>query len=232
MISLQNTDAIIAVSLSFFAFVFSITLSGTIQAYMARLMGDDTASRMGFADFNPFIHIGFFDLIYFILIDVMLGNLIPVNILEIKQNKRPLRLFLVFGSRTITHILLAIGTGFSMILINATAKTVTTTTSLDPLQMVSSMREQLPPVLYVMSLLCAAMTFTNIFLGAFSLLRDTIYGVLLCKFEKDPSFVAYINPIMIFGFLLIWIFFARQIMVLLGGIVAIGVTLCGSMCGL
>lgn len=230
MISLQNTDAIIAVSLSFFAFALSITLSGTIQAYMARLMGDDTASRMGFADFNPFIHIGFFDLIYFILIDVMLGNLIPVNILEIKQSRRPLRLFLVFGSRTITHILLAIGTGFSMILINATAKTAPTA-SLDPLLMVARMREQLPPALYVISLLCAAMTFTNIFLGAFSLLRDTIYGVLLCKFEKDPSFVAYINPIMIFGFLLIWIFFARQIMVLLGGIVAAGVTLCGSMCG-
>lgn len=231
MISLQNTDSIIAVSLAFFAFTLSITVSGTVQAYVAKLMGDDTASQMGFADLNPFMHIGFFDLIYFILIDVMLGNLIPINILEIKQTKRPLRLFLVFGSRAITHIVIAIISGFSMILINATTR-VTTATTLDPVQMVANLREQLPPALYVISLLCAAMTFSNIFLGAFALLRDSIYGVLLFKFEKDPSFIAYINPIMIFGFLLIWIFFARQIMILLGSVVAAGVTLCGAACGL
>ena len=229
MISLQNTDAIIAVTLSFFAFALSITFSGTIQSYVARLMGDDTATKMGYADFNPFMHIGFFDLIYFILIDVMLGNLIPVNILEIKRTKRPLRLFLVFGSRTMTHLVLAIVAGFFMIFINAS--TVAATATIDPLQLVSNLRANLPPHLYVLSLLCAAMTFTNIFLAAFALLRDTIYGVLLCKFEKDPSFVSYINPIMIFGFLLIWIFFARQIMGLLGALVSVAVTICGSACG-
>lgn len=231
MISLQNTDVIIAVSLSFFAFALSITVSGTIQALIAKLMGDDTASRLGFADLNPLMHIGLFDLIYFILIDVMLGNLIPINIHEIKQSKRPLRLFLVFGARTITHLTLAIISCFAMIIINASAQSSRVTT-LDPIQLVANLREHLTPALYIISLLCAAMTVANIFLGAFTFLRDSVYGVLLCKFEKDPSFAEYINPIMIFGFLLIWIFFARQIMLLLGTIVSTAVTFCGSLCGL
>lgn len=230
MISLQNTDAIIAVTLSFFTFVFSITLSGTMQAYVARLMGDDTASNLGFADFNPFIHIGFLDLLYFILVDVMLGNLIPINMLEVKRTRRPLRLTMIFGARTITHLTLAIVSGFLMLVINASI--IPASLPIDPTQLLVNMRTQLPAHLYILSSLCASMTFANIFLSVFALLRDTIYGVLLCKYEKDPSFVSYINPIMIFGFLLLWIFFARQILMFIGGFVSMAVSMCGSLCGM
>ncbi|MCL5436309.1 MAG: hypothetical protein M1549_00325 [Candidatus Dependentiae bacterium] len=229
MISLQNTDAIIAVSLSFFAFALSITASGTLQAYIARLMGDETATNLGYADFNPFTHLGLFDLIYFVLINVMLGNLVPIDITEIRQNRRPLRLFLLFGSRTMVHLLLAIITGLLMIAITTSWAAMGTTA--DPVQLVANLRMGLPPYLYIVSLLCASMTFANIFLASFALVRDTVYGVLLCKFEKDPSFAVYINPILIFGFLLLWILFSRQILALLGAIVSFAITLCGSACG-
>src|SRR3989339_2026109 len=117
MISLQNVDAVIRTSLMFFAYLFSITLAGTVQSLVTRWMGDDTADKAGFSEFNPFIHIGIFDLIFFILTEFMIGTPIPIEIRSIRSSWRPLRIFLAFGSRCLVYLSLAVSSLLAMALL-------------------------------------------------------------------------------------------------------------------
>lgn len=201
MISLQNNAAIISTTLSFFAFVFSITAAGTFQAYVARWMGDNTASRLGFADFNPLLHLGFLDLIFFALLDLMIGNPIPVNIEHVRSRRRNLRLGFIFESRALAHLICAIISQFFLVLIISSHGAMG----------VANIRAALPSHFYILSIFFGIMTTTNSILAAFTAIRDTMYWVVLYQLEKDSSFASYVNPLLFFGVIIFWIFLAQPI---------------------
>lgn len=196
-------------TLLFFAYVFSITTTGSLQARINRWMGDESADEAGFSEFNPFIHIGLFDLIFFILVQFMIGSPIPVDIRNIKKNHRPIRLFLTFGFRAIMYLVLAVTASIALALL---IKTQVGTKILNQPQSFLSMAEQgTSPLVFVLSLFLGLMKWTTTLLGAFSAIRDAVYGYVLVKFEKDASFIEYANPIMIFGVLLLLIFFGNPV---------------------
>lgn len=212
MMSVQSIDWIISKSLFFFAFVFSITFTGMVQALIARWMGDETPERHGFTEFNPFVHLSFLDIVFFFIpfIELMIGNPIPIDTRSIKIDKKPLRLAVVFCSRFITYLTLAI----VALLVNAllcSGTVAAATAGHAPLGKIMVNRESLSSITYVLCLFCTVMALINTFLAAFSAIREGAYGIVLYRFEKDPRLMEYANLVLVFGVLFLLIFFWQPI---------------------
>ncbi len=230
MISLQNVDSIIRTSLMFFAYIFSITLAGSLQSLVTRWMGDDTADKAGFSEFNPFIHIGLFDLIFFILTEFMIGTPIPIELRSLKTSWRPLRIFLAFGSRCMVYVSLAVLSLVAMGLLCRFGIPVGDMESI--VNSISRLRTESSSHVYVLSIFFVLMTFVNTVLAAFSAIRDSVYCFVLYKFEKDASFIEYANPIMVFGVLLLLIFFGQSIINLFAHLVDLIAASITKICGI
>lgn len=221
MISLANTNAIIQTVLQLFAFVFSITLAGTLQAQISRFMGDDTAVKMGFGDFNPFVHIQFIDVVFFALIEIMLGRPIPIDGRTIPQRNRVGRFVAIFGARVVTHVVLAVISLFAFAFLstwganNAPNMNQIIQNPQILLGLASSAKDTSHAFIYLLSIFSIIMFGINALLGGFCLIRDSVYGYVAYKHSQDARFIEYANPIMVFGVLLLLILFGN---VILGGI--------------
>ncbi|MBN2266930.1 MAG: hypothetical protein JW725_01130 [Candidatus Babeliaceae bacterium] len=196
--------------LLFFAYIFSITLTGSIQARINRCMGDGTAEDVGFAEFNPFIHVGFLDVIFFVLLKIMFGTPLPVNPSNIRGPYRPLKLGIVFLGRTLIYLFLALFSATGLILLVKSCVMVGAAPK-NPFALIDIAQQGATPLVYVLSLFFGLMVVSTTFLSAFCGIRDLVYGFVVVRFEKDARFVEYANPIMIFGVLLLLVFFADPI---------------------
>jgi hypothetical protein len=198
MISLTDSNLIILAVLELFAFIFSITLAGTIQAQISRWRGDETAVELGFGDFNPFVHIQFIDIIFFALLRLMLGRPIPINGNNF-SNKNKIRSFvIVFASRPIIHILVSVIAVFMRaFLINISG---------------GSMIEQRNSFFFLLSNFSQYLSLINALLAGFCIIRESVYGFVSYKYSQDARFIEYANPIMIFGVLFLLIIFGGLIM--------------------
>ena len=209
MFSIQSADAIIILVLSFFAFVFSITLSGTLQAILARRFGDSTAGELGFADFNPFAYIGLFDFIWFLLFNIMIGRPVPIRFFDgVNQSLGyfKTRIFLISIIRPLCNILLAIGASllhflFCKSLFYALLQGDAAATQV-----------QLSSVNYLLCLFCVQLVRNNIFLATFESCRQAINFFVMYKLEKDFRFIEYADYLIVLGPLLLWIFFGPVIL--------------------
>lgn len=209
MISLANSEALISFVLLFFAYIFSITLSGNFQAYMAKWMGDDTAEDLGYTEFNPFAFIGFLSLIWFFLLQVMIGRPIPVQIAKIKRSWWPLRILLAFGSRTFFNIVLATVASIAALILCGPQL------SLNPSLLVHAMplaRTQLSSTSLILCQFFGAMTVANVILATLSSIRQTIYFFVMYKMHKDYRFFEHADYLIAFGPLLIIFFFGNTIL--------------------
>ncbi|HAU30187.1 TPA: hypothetical protein DCW54_00925 [Candidatus Dependentiae bacterium] len=221
MISLTDTQAIIHTILQLFAFVFSITLAGTLQAQVSKFMGDDTAVQMGFGDFNPFIHIQFIDIVFFALLEIMLGRPIPVDGKAIPHRKKIGRFIAIFSTRVITHVVLAVISLFAFVFFSTWGATNAPGVSQvlqDPrilIGLATTSQSGSHAFIYLLGIFSIIMFGINALLGGFCLIRDTVYGYVSYKYAQDARFIEYANPIMVFGVLLLLIMFGGAI---LGGI--------------
>jgi hypothetical protein len=206
MFSLQNTDSVIILVLSFFAFVFSITLSGTLQAILARRFGDNTAEELGFAEFNPFVYIGTFDFIWFLLFDIMIGRPVPLRLLDgidRSQGWFRARAFVLYAIRPLCNIILAIIAS----LIHFLFCKALFAALLDGGTLAKNSM-QLSSLSYLLCLFCARMVRNNIFLATFESCRQAINFFVVYKLEKDFRFIEYADYLLVLGPLLLWIFFS------------------------
>ncbi len=196
MISLNDSNLIIAFVLKLFAFVFSITFAGTLQAKISRWMGDDTADELGFGDFNPLVHVQFLDSIFFIIFEIMLGRPIPVNGSNLPQKNRLGRFFIIFGSRAAFHIVL------SLIAIFGRAFIISF--------MINS--QQNNSFMLLLQNFADVLAQINALLAGFCIIRESVYGFVAYHYAKNTRFIEYANPILIFGVLLILILFGGLIL--------------------
>lgn len=196
LLSPQNIQAITAITLLFFAYVFSITISGNIQAYVAKKCGDSTADDQGFTEFNPFLFLNLFDIAWFLLFKIMIGRPVPLELrhgIDRRHRWWRARVFLIFSSRIICNIAIAtialLCGGFFLMLGN-------------------------PAQLSILSLLnhfCIELFDVNVFLATFECCRQTIHFFILYKLEKDYRFIEYADYILVLGPLAVWLFFGETI---------------------
>lgn len=203
MFSLQNANSIIILVLSFFAFIFSITLSGTLQTMLARRFGDNTAEELGFAEFNPFVYIGLFDFIWFLFFDIMIGRPVPLKFFY----GIDLKTFLLCAIRPLCNIVLAIIAALIHFLFcKALFSTFMQGGGTEATQV------QISSINYLLCLFCVQMVRNNVFLATFESCRQAINFFVMYKLEKDFRFIEYADYLMVLGPLLLWIFFSPVIL--------------------
>lgn len=208
--SANMPSAIIPITLLFFAYVFSITFAGSLQAIIAKSMGDETADEMGYADFNPIAHINWLSLIFFLLLKFMAGQSIPVDIRNIRRSYYKLRLAWVFGSRCLFYLLFSILSILALLLLHSpTTTTGSAHTALA--HMISGMPETTSPLVVLLADFCKSMLGANVLLAMFSGIQETVNCIAMYKFEKDPAFMEYFYPIMIFAPLALIFFFGNDV---------------------
>lgn len=209
MFSPQTIEFWISLTITFFAYLFSITLSGNCQAYVASKCGDSTAEANGFTEFNPFLFINFFDIIWFALFHIMIGRSIPIDLTDgIKRhyNWWRTRVFLLFASRSLCNLLIAIIASIASVFI---CKSVAF--QFDAVASAEALKANLSSFSYLMCQFFNTLIIVNIFLATFECCRQIIHFFILYKLEKDFSFIEYTDYLIVFGPLLVWMFFGKQI---------------------
>lgn len=196
MIAFETVQEITANVLLFFAYIFSITISGNIQAFCAKKCGDSTAADHGFTEFNPFLFINFFDIMWFLIFRIMIGRPVPLELrhgIDRRHRWWRIRVFLIFASRTICNIIIAI---FSTI---TQAVLLSINSSFDG------------SIISLLAAFCLALSMANIFLATFECCRQIIHFFILYKLEKDYRFIEYADYILVLGPLIIWLLFGQTI---------------------
>ena len=209
MFSLHNANSVIVLVLSFFAFIFSITLSGTLQAMLARRAGDDTAAELGYAEFNPFMFIGIFDFAWFLIFNIMIGRPIPMRLsqgIDRTQGWAKVRTFFLFASRPLCNIIFAISASL-VSFIFCQSLFLGMVAQANP----AAADIQISSLSYLLCLFCTLMLWNNIFLATFESCRQIINFFVMYKLEKDFRFIEYADYLIALGPLLLWIFFGPTI---------------------
>lgn len=209
MISFQTTEWLISLILLFFAYVFSITLSGTVQAYVAEKLDDELAADLGYTEFNPFLFLNIFDIIWFLGFHLMIGNPVPIELTHgIDRTRRfwQLRIFALFASRPLCNLLLATSAAFLGLLL-CKPLFLTLASTMDAAAIKTTMTS-LP---HLLCLFCKSLVWANIFLATFEFFRQIIHFFVLYKLEKDFMFIEHTDFILALGPLLLWLFFHQTI---------------------
>lgn len=88
------------------AYGFSVTCAGAAKAWVAKKMGDYTADYAGYLTLDPLMHIDLMGMIVLLFTGFGWGRNVPVGVENIRPPRRTLKLFAIFYSSTIAHILL------------------------------------------------------------------------------------------------------------------------------
>jgi hypothetical protein len=208
---LPTSETFISLTLLFFAYVFSITAAGVFQAYVTRSMGDSTADDVGLSEFNPFLHINPLSLIFFLLINFMAGQSIPIDVGNLKGRWYPLRLFWAFGSRSVFYLLLSVVSWVLSLVICGPITHMGEVMFPISIQMLAAQYAQGPRILMLFCLFLGFMTLANVLLAVFSAIQEAIYCFVMVKFHKDVNFIAYAEPILIFAPLVVIFLFGNVI---------------------
>lgn len=196
MISIAYTQAITALVLLFFAYVFSITISGNIQAYLAKKCGDSTAADNGFTEFNPFLFINWFDIVWFLIFQIMIGRPVPIELrhgMDRRHRWWKSRVFLIFSSRTLCNIFIAVLASLAQVALFILSGSSQAT------------------IIVLLFQFCSALIRANLFLATFECCRQAIHFFILYKLEKDYRFIEHADYILVLGPLFLWLFFGRTI---------------------
>ena len=108
MLSIINVENIFTYISLTGAYLLSVTLSGFIEAWVAKKMGDDTAERAGLLSLNPVTHIDPFGFLV-VLFNLRFGwgKDIPVNPYNLGHSARFLKVLIVYLSEIIMYIIIA-----------------------------------------------------------------------------------------------------------------------------
>lgn len=88
------------------AYGFSVTCAGAAKAWVAKKMGDFTAEFAGYLTLDPLVHVDLMGMIVLLFTGFGWGRNVPVSIENVRQPRRTLKLFAIFYSSTVAHILL------------------------------------------------------------------------------------------------------------------------------
>lgn len=205
MMSFAGTESIVSFTLLLCAFIFSITLSGTVQAYVARWCDDYVADQLGYTEFNPFLFINLLDFVWFFAFEIMIGRPVPLHLgggINRYQSWWRLRTFLLFASRPLCNILITI---VALLLGTVLCKSI----FMDLLA--GSAVHQNFTVPHLLCLFCGSLIRANIFLATFESCRQIMHFFVLYKMEKDYNFIEYADYILALGPIMVWLFFHKTI---------------------
>ncbi len=108
IMNLRNIEFLMSILTMLVAYIITETSCGFLRAWVAKMMGDDSAERNGFLSLNPLVHIDFIGVIFLVLYNFGWGRYIPINPYSIHGPFQYLKITLAYFSDTIARIILAI----------------------------------------------------------------------------------------------------------------------------
>lgn len=91
------------------AYGFAVTFAGAAKAWIAKKLGDSTADYAGYLTLDPLVHVDLMGLMVLLFSGFGWGRNVPVSIENVRRPGRTAKLFAIFYSSTLMHILLCGG---------------------------------------------------------------------------------------------------------------------------
>ncbi|MBN1549295.1 hypothetical protein JW872_01395 [Candidatus Babeliales bacterium] len=152
------------------AYVVAVVVSGYIQAWFSKKLGDDTAERHGFLSLNPMIHIDVIGFIVFIWTGYIgWGTIVPINPQNFSGKYKQLEFALVHFSRPLANLFCAFIVLFMTVVFFGGL-----TLPIPQPHLVATMT----PLANALKLILAKTALLNISFAAYSVLMSLVYMVL------------------------------------------------------
>lgn len=216
MITIQNIDFITSIIALIAAYVVSVTVCGALQALFARTLGDNAAEQAGFATLNPFQHVDILGLIALLACGLGWGRIIPLDPTHISPKFRSLRLILLYSGQTLIHLIFALFSLVTLILIFGfnTAEIV----------LLNSFHTMLYAHYNSLTIACAlflsATVLINLFLAAWYFVIDSFRYLLFMGLEKNYTYMRYADFLAFFGPFIVILLWTKTIRTFLLYIIA------------
>lgn len=107
MIKLETIHFIQKAITFLLAYIPSASFVGWFEAWTANKLGDSSGKDQGYLTLNPYMHIDLFFIVPFILsLPLILTKRLPINLHNIKNPRKDLKVFLLFNSKPFAHIIM------------------------------------------------------------------------------------------------------------------------------
>lgn len=216
--NIASAESIISILCLFFAYCFSVTLTGAGQAYIARKMGDDTAAQDGFLSLNPADHIDPIGAFMLVLFRFGWGRTITINPFNIKQSWHGLRVFLVYSTEALLSMLIAISALFILVLgFKKSALYLAFEmffSGYAPTRLLAKTFPEISSLSMVMALLLVSVVFFNIFITTYSIVINSVKYIIARGYQHGHQYIEYADYILIFAPLIFLFLFAQQLSML------------------
>jgi hypothetical protein len=110
MVTLQGVALVNRFIAAAIAYLLITMISGYVQAWIAKKLGDSTAEEAGFLSFNPAIYIDWAGLLLFLLTGFGWGKIVPINPFYFSGRFKRFELFFAYASRPLVNGMLGLMT--------------------------------------------------------------------------------------------------------------------------
>lgn len=233
LISLKLAQQMLAMVTVLIAYFVTVSLAGYVRAWSAHKAGDDTPASLGFLTLNPLVHMDLIGLFLLFFFRAGWGRQIPINYMNITYPWRMLKLMAVHFSDCIVHIILALSSMLTLILVFG-SKVLLVVQPLVQHSVVSHrwFAESFPqasPLCVALALILVAMLFLNIFLAALSFIINTVSVVAALSFGESFRDWQYADlALLVAPVLLLYIFMERLWQFVWIMLVVVATLICGA----
>lgn len=224
-------EFLIAYIVFFFIYLLTATLEGVTQARIARACGDDTPSIYGFETLNPWEHISFIGILFFLFFRFGLSQVQPINPFNIEQPYPLAKLGLIFHGKTLVNALLSIISFTASLLIfgNAVAYNAAYITGADTLHTVRHLQALLPGANGITIIICfflSGLFFVNILMMIINLISQTCWWFFAYKQYNGARNLEQMRLVLIFlPIIILFLAFSELYVYLSGFITSIAQTI-------
>ncbi len=113
----QTTSGLIIIIPLLLAYCLVVTVSHVFKAWVARTLGDPTATEQGFASWNPLDHADFVGVVCLLVLGLGWGRRVPITREYISGPWRTAKILLAYFSDVFAYIMLGIGSMIALTLL-------------------------------------------------------------------------------------------------------------------
>lgn len=202
-----------------FTYLFSTTVTGAGQAYVARWAGDRTPEDAGFLSWRPEVYFDFVGFICALLFGFGWGTLLPFRPIAVSQPYKSFKVLCVYLAQPFIALSLSIiALTTTIILIGPKVITFAIQYSLFtgyfntvPAHHIAQAAQGMPLPCIVVGIILITMMAFNIFVALISLLRNICYYALYLGAEHGYDYMRYAEALFFFGPLALFILFASEL---------------------
>lgn len=183
-----NSSFLISTIILVLTYVFSITLAGAFQVWVADKAGDSTAKKLGYLSLNPLDFVSLFGLFMLVVMRLGWSKFIPINVENIDSPHKNLKILGVYLAPTFVHFILSI-TSIAILIYCYSFRGI------------GISLYNLPPdysgLQIAALLLLQGFIYFNIFMGFLEGIIGIVRTILAIGSQKGYAYVEYSEPILI-----------------------------------